>query len=392
MPHAIVVVFGDLGHSPRMQNHVRELVTTGYSVDFVGYKESSLPKEFVNDKVRIVPIPNIKFDIPYVPTILNRLLNIFLKLFCQTLIFLYFVLSKKLRKPDVVLVQSPPVLPTILVGAISARFYGAKFIVDWHNLGYTILAQSVQNPVIISIAKGIEILLSKLPDVNLVVSASQGDWMRVNCGVQAVALYDRPNPEKFKKLSHEEAVLFRSSLLKKLEITENIKKIFVSSTSWTPDEDFSILVEALLIMDQKLSDPILVLVTGKGPLKQFYIDKIKALNLRQIIFRTAWLSYEEYAKVLGCADMGVCLHSSSSGLDLPMKAVDMIGAGLPVAALEYAAIRELIFDSGDSKNGCLFKTGEELSEILLSSYQSNTENIKLESWQEHWKRTLFPLL
>jgi hypothetical protein len=36
-----VVVYGDLGRSPRMQNHVKELLELNYQVNYLGYLGTS---------------------------------------------------------------------------------------------------------------------------------------------------------------------------------------------------------------------------------------------------------------------------------------------------------------------------------------------------------------
>lgn len=64
---------------------------------------------------------------------------------------------------------------------------------------------------------------------------------------------------------------------------------------------------------------LLILVTGKGPQKGMYLEMMRALDLRRVAFRTLWLDPEDYPLLLGSCDAGVSLHTSSSGLDLPMK-------------------------------------------------------------------------
>ena len=64
---------------------------------------------------------------------------------------------------------------------------------------------------------------------------------------------------------------------------------------------------------------MVVAITGKGPQKEYYLQEIKNKNFKKISIVTPWLDIEDYPKLLGSADLGVCLHSSSSGVDLPMK-------------------------------------------------------------------------
>lgn len=64
---------------------------------------------------------------------------------------------------------------------------------------------------------------------------------------------------------------------------------------------------------------LVVVVTGKGPQKAAYESKMQQLSLQHVAFRTAWLAAADYPVLLGSADLGISLHTSSSGLDLPMK-------------------------------------------------------------------------
>ena len=66
--------------------------------------------------------------------------------------------------------------------------------------------------------------------------------------------------------------------------------LLVSSTSWTPDEDFSILLEALCMYEARARDvntqgvgksrlpKMLVILTGKGPLKAKYMNEVDKLQ------------------------------------------------------------------------------------------------------------------
>ena len=46
---------------------------------------------------------------------------------------------------------------------------------------------------------------------------------------------------------------------------------------------------------------------------------MRSLDVRRVAFRLLWLEAADYPLLLGSCDLGVCLHMSSSGVDLPMK-------------------------------------------------------------------------
>jgi beta-1,4-mannosyltransferase len=189
--------------------------------------------------------------------------------------------------------------------------------------------------------------------------------------------------------------------------------IIVSSTSWTADEDFNMFIDALLLLDAAASTKgprgealpnFLALVTGKGPLRGAFEARVASLPWRRVTIRTLWLEQGDYPLLLGSADAGVSLHASSSGLDLPMKVVDMHGAGLPVLALNFAALPELV---RHEDNGLVFKNAQQLAEQLeglftgfplddpsksrISRFRARVAESSDLRWSENWNTFAAPL-
>lgn len=105
-----------------------------------------------------------------------------------------------------------------------------------------------------------------------------------------------------------------------LELRRDRPALLVSSTSWTPDEDFSVLLEALRRFDARTASGacpslplVMVVVTGKGPQKAMYVERMKAAKMTRVAICTAWLEPDDYPVLLGSADLGICLHTSTSG-------------------------------------------------------------------------------
>jgi beta-1,4-mannosyltransferase len=305
------------------------------------------------------------------------------------------------------LVQNPPSIPTLLIAGLVCQLRGTRLVIDWHNFGYSILGLKLgEEHFLVKIARWYEFKFARLASAHLAVSNVMAREIKTRVGTPEpiLTLHDRP-ASLFQPMSNHDRLSFlqRYPLLGEhfTHLVEGKAKLIVSSTSWTADEDFSLLLEGLCEYAKKTREhprlpELIVVITGKGPQKQHYLAKIKELKqqdaLEQVTIYTDWLSFQDYASLLGVADLGVSLHTSSSGLDLPMKVVDMFGAGLPVLGWsDFEAWSELVTENVNGKG---FRSSVQLAEILSLLFQPDTSWLsKLKAgaiqeskrrWDEEW--------
>lgn len=470
-----VVVLGDFGRSPRMQQHALALAECGALVTVVAHGGTA-PHRRVREHARIVMCEIEPFVLP---AALPALAALPLKAIAQAASLL-LALGTRAPRADVVLVQNPPAIPTLAVALVVCAMRGARLVIDWHNFGYTVLRVSLLARrglpararlgagarALVAAAEAYERACAVFAAEHLCVSAAMADELRTGWHVRATVLRDRP-PAAFAPLDvgarHD--VLCRlqhppppapptpsagprapepahaSGLLDRLHpplpvslalaaeprgarsfATELVGSparavlradrpaVVLTGTSWGADEDYTILLRALAIIDAlpdarpdgRARPRVVVLVTGQGPLRERFEADVREMALTRVHVGTAWLSADDYPKLLACADVGVCLHASTSELDLPMKVVDLFGAGVPVCALEYGCIGELVVDG---RTGALFSDApglaRELDELLagfpaqsarLEAMRAHVGAWRALGWGEHWRQVAAPVL
>ncbi|CAH0395097.1 unnamed protein product [Bemisia tabaci] len=397
-----VVVLGDLGRSPRMLYHAQSLAKENFEVHLVGFAGSTLPKA-IGDSNNITvhylaPCPDFRSYLPL-------LIAYPIKVLWQS--FVLFLSLLLIGRTSFVLVQNPPCIPTMPVCWFFCRLMQSCFIIDWHNYAYTILALSLgQQHKLVKISKWTEEYFGRKADANLCVTKAMKEDLAEKWGIIATVLHDRPN-DAFNLISDEgksDRFSVRSMLRDKYMDLAKLKEklpVLVSSTSWTPDEDFSILLQALQAYDEDGPSEMLCVITGKGPEKDYYKEQIRNRQWKKVSIVTPWLDAEDYPLLLGVADLGVCLHASSSGLDLPMKVVDMFGCGLPVCALDFKCLGELV---RHGENGFVFKNSSDLHRQILNWFRNfpslhqdnqlikdNVKTFRKTMWHANWCSNAKPL-
>ena len=138
-------------------------------------------------------------------------------------------------------------------------------------------------------------------------------------------------------------------------------------------------------------------------MKEEFERRLGRRTLTRLAVRTVWLEPSDYPVAVGLADAGLCLHQSSSGLDLPMKLADFRGVGVPVCAFDYAPVLAEAITPG--REGVTFRDPGELSAVLVALASGDLAAVPAfaaarlwltghppERWEEEWTRNASPIL
>jgi beta-1,4-mannosyltransferase len=368
-----VVVLGPLARSPRMVNHARSLARRGYDVSLIGYPAA--PRELPGE-VRVCLLePGLggqegSSKLPFLAAAARRMSVLLVRLVARLIA----------EKPRWILVQNPPTFPTLPAAWFCARLHRGRLIVDWHNYGYTMLALRLgSNHPMVQLHRWCEGSAAHLADAHLCVSAAMRDDLARRWGLAATVLYDRPT--EFLQPSPQPGG----------------RLVVVCPCGWTADENVGLLLDALHLFPSPAA--LQLHLTGDGPLRASFDAPIQRLRDAGFSISTGFLPEAEYRDLLRRADLGVSLHTSSSGLDLAMKVADLFAARVPVCAWDYGAcLREQV---RDSVTGFLFKTAEELAALLrrlivdpaqLAEMRKQIEQQWQQTWDDAWERAVTPLL
>jgi beta-1,4-mannosyltransferase len=387
-----------------MLYHAQSLAACGVDVDLVGYS-GALPRSITDDEMIRLHFLHERRTGGNGALFLLRGAARVIRQSAQ----LAWTLLRIVPRPDVMLAQVPPALPALAIVLLAARLRRARVVVDWHNLTSSVLALRLgERHVLVRTMAVYERAAARFADGHLCVSRAMADTVSGWRGTKTVHVFRDRAGDQFARTSAERRGAWQRRIAAQAGAHEaGTFRIVAVPTSWGLDDDFDLLRDALdraeVLLEERTRDDavsILIVLTGLGPLRERYKPLFEARAARRVRACAIWLTPDDYVELLGCADLGVSVHRSASGLDLPMKICDLFGAGVPVCALDYASIGELV---EPGVNGLLFSTAEELAGQMcdLLAGASPTRLARLATgaaaaatvrWREGWTAEAWPVL
>lgn len=402
-----IFVMGDIGRSPRMMNHAIEFAQNEETaVEIIGQVQSELPLFFASENIRVRTITS-----KYLQTLkrLPSFLYLFFRIFVETMILFYHFMFQIRPKYNIVVVQNPPGIPVIIVLFFYKWIFNAKIWVDVHNFGYTLY--QTKNKYLLKILKLVEIYSIRFTaDRVFVVSKNMKEHLNSDWRIKNVTvLYDKPNFRTFRKMELKEKHNF---LINFPEFTIGVHEtlisthsnkgvyeektdrplLFVVSSSWSHDDYFDLLIEAVkkYSVKEENTRKLFFIMTGSGPLKSQYSRVFLNFELKNIQFAILWFQMADYPKIIGSVDYGISLHNSTSGFDLPIKALDYMACEVPCLAYNYTkTIGELVIEK---KNGMLFNSADELMAIFEELGKNQLEwkwQFSKNDWTTEWRNKIY---
>ena len=328
---ALVVVLGDLGRSPRMLAHARALRLRGWAVALCGHADSALPQDVRTDAG--VTVHDLGRGA------LRGALNL-----------AHFAARLPWR---LAVVQNPPGFPAVLALTWARGARNARIVLDWHNTGAELLVAGWPWRQAYAAA---ETFAARWADTHLAVTLALKRAVQRRIGIVDIrVLRDAPGETrpagtpKFGRAAwwRTHAVVEGTGSAAGNVPLENALWV-VCPSSWGPDEAMEELMDVATNWSLAVAGgrSLALIATGKGARRAAFVSTLAGngnvvANEKAATVHVAWFSPEDYRELLARADAGLCLHTSSSGLDFPMKLVDFAAAGLPALACDYGpALRE----------------------------------------------------
>jgi UDP-N-acetylglucosamine--N-acetylmuramyl-(pentapeptide) pyrophosphoryl-undecaprenol N-acetylglucosamine transferase len=380
----MIVVLGDLARSPRMLRHASAAMQHGMLVDLIGFRGQPLPPQMTAARLRTIPsFSSVRLEIRFASLAAAAL---------RQLLLAAALMARLLTapRPDVLVVQTPPLLPALPVILFVARIRRIRVIVDWHNSTAAMVRARYGRGVIATIVGRIERSIAQRLRHHLAVSAAMAEQL----SIRSTVLRDLP-PANFVRATHRTGFEAAPGLHRHapiIDTDDDAPPLIVAPSSWSIDDDFDLLIDALRDADARLRDGerLVLALTGYGERRTVIENAIDALQLTRIAVVTGWLTEPDFIALLGSADAGLSLHRSASGVDIPIKIAEMIGCGVPIIALDYgSALRETA-----GTDATYFRSANDLAEALLTvaRREGKPPQQATASWEAEWDRLAWPML